>query len=227
MARTVDETAHRARRDGFLDAMERLLVGKGFDAITIADVLAEAQTSKGAFYHYFDSKTALMEGVQRRLLDRMAAAVEPVVAEAGTAMAKLAAVTAVMVRWKEDRLPLLLESARAWFGPDNAQPRERVRELGRDWLATQLELIIRQGNAEGVFAAPRPALDARLAVILLQDLQERMAKVFIAPGHDAEALADVEDWIDGYHAALERLLGAEPGSIHIVPKAALPRWLPN
>ena len=226
MARTVDETAHGRRRDSFLDAMERLLLSKGFQAATIADVLRETGASKGAFYHYFDSKTALLEGVQRRLLDRMSATVEPAIAAQPSALGKLAVLTEVLVQWKGEHRPLLLESARAWYGPDNALPRERVRELGRDWLTRQLSLIIRQGNTERVFDSARPELDARLAVVLLQDLQESLAKLIIGGPVGGEELAAVNDTIDGYHQALERLLGAAGGSVNFVPRAALDEWLP-
>ncbi|ADD40866.1 TetR/AcrR family transcriptional regulator [Stackebrandtia nassauensis] len=224
MARTVDETAHGLKRDAYLDAMERLLQSKGFTAVTIADILKETGSSKGAFYHYFDSKTALLEGVQLRLLDRVAAIVDPVIAAEASALEKLANFSAVVVRWKNANRKLLLESARAWYGPDNALPRERMRGLGRDWLAGQLAQVIRQGNAEGVFDSPRPDVDARLAVVTLQDLQETLVGWIIGRHPDAAERAAIHDTIDGYHHALERLLGAAPGSIHIVPKGVVDDW---
>ena len=62
MARTLDPAAHAVKRDTFLDAAQRLIKTKGYEALSVQDVLAAVGTSKGAFYHYFDSKAALLDG---------------------------------------------------------------------------------------------------------------------------------------------------------------------
>src|SRR6266567_3735427 len=69
MARTVNATRHMVRRDAFLDVAQRLVQAKGYEAMSIQDVLNELEASKGAFYHYFDSKQALLEAVVERFAD--------------------------------------------------------------------------------------------------------------------------------------------------------------
>ena len=61
MARTLNPTLHTVRRDAFLDVAQRLVETKGYEAMSIQDVLDALEVSKGAFYHYFDSKQALLE----------------------------------------------------------------------------------------------------------------------------------------------------------------------
>ena len=61
MARTVDTEAHAVRREAFVDVAQRLMQTKGYEQMSIQDVLDELDASRGAFYHYFDSKTALLE----------------------------------------------------------------------------------------------------------------------------------------------------------------------
>ena len=63
MARTLNPTLHTVRRDAFLDVAQRLVQTKGYEAMSVQDVLDELEASKGAFYHYFDSKQALLEAV--------------------------------------------------------------------------------------------------------------------------------------------------------------------
>lgn len=225
MARTVDEAAHRKRRDGFLDAMEGLLVSKGFQAATIADVLAATGSSKGAFYHYFDSKTALLEALQRRNVERMSAAVRPVLDSDRPALDKLDAFTDVLVRWKSAKRDVLVAAARAWREDGNALPRERLRKLGNDWMSGLLAEIIRQGCREGVFDAPDPHIAARLTVVILQDLQSSIVDWVLGRKPDAAERAAVHQRVNSYHQGLERLLGAPANSIHIVPAAALDEWL--
>ncbi|QIP87289.1 TetR/AcrR family transcriptional regulator [Streptomyces sp. Tu 2975] len=60
-------------RDRLLDAVERLLVKGGVDAVRLDAVAAEAGVSKGGLLHHFPSKRALVEGVVQRLVDRFEA----------------------------------------------------------------------------------------------------------------------------------------------------------
>ena len=61
MARMVNEAAHAARRNAILDTTQRVVETKGYEQMAIADILGELNISSGAFYHYFDSKPALLE----------------------------------------------------------------------------------------------------------------------------------------------------------------------
>jgi TetR/AcrR family transcriptional repressor of nem operon len=56
-------------RERILDGAERLVLDRGLAATSIDEILAEAQTSKGAFFHHFPSKNHLA----RALVERYAA----------------------------------------------------------------------------------------------------------------------------------------------------------
>lgn len=60
-------------RDRILDAVERLLVKGGVDAVRLDAAAAEAGVSKGGLLHHFPSKLALVQGVVRRLVARFEA----------------------------------------------------------------------------------------------------------------------------------------------------------
>jgi len=47
MARTVNEADYAAKRDDILDAAQRLIAAKGFDEMTIGDLLGDLGVSKG------------------------------------------------------------------------------------------------------------------------------------------------------------------------------------
>ncbi len=79
MARTLNTEAHAIRREAFVDAAQRLIQAKGYDQMSIQDVLDELGASRGAFYHYFDSKTALLEAVVDRIVDAALASVAPLI----------------------------------------------------------------------------------------------------------------------------------------------------
>ncbi|MGB3910983.1 MAG: helix-turn-helix domain-containing protein [Pseudolysinimonas sp.] len=53
-------------RDAILDAAFRLFVERGYDGTGVARILAEVPYSKGAFYHHFASKEAVLDAVIQR-----------------------------------------------------------------------------------------------------------------------------------------------------------------
>src|SRR5207237_974181 len=69
VARTLNLAVHTVRREAFVEAAQRLMQSRGYQQMSIQDVLDELQASRGAFYHYFDSTQALLEAVIDRLLD--------------------------------------------------------------------------------------------------------------------------------------------------------------
>src|SRR5512133_1559111 len=67
MARKVKADAVALKRKEILDAAQRLVFTKGFDQMSIQDVLDEIQISNGAFHHYFNSRGALLEALIKRM----------------------------------------------------------------------------------------------------------------------------------------------------------------
>ena len=69
MPRTVNQQENTAKRNEILDAAQRLVYNKGYERMTIQDILADVQISSGAFYHYFASKEAAYVTGQTIIVD--------------------------------------------------------------------------------------------------------------------------------------------------------------
>src|SRR6187401_1947873 len=109
MARTRIPADHALRRDAFVDAAQRLIQAKGYEQMTIQDVLDELDTSRGAFYHYFDSKAALLDAVIERMVDDAIAAIGLIVDEPGLpALTRLARLFNGLAEWKTERTEFLI-----------------------------------------------------------------------------------------------------------------------
>src|SRR5512143_2780441 len=79
MARTVNEKEYALKRNQILDVTQRLIYSKGYEQMAIQDILDELQISKGAFYHYFDSKPALLEALIERVGQEAIQLLNPIV----------------------------------------------------------------------------------------------------------------------------------------------------
>lgn len=70
------ETQFELREEAILDATNRLLAGKGYEAMSMDDIAAEVGVAKGSLYKHFESKESLAAAVMVRLLEQTAAALD-------------------------------------------------------------------------------------------------------------------------------------------------------
>jgi AcrR family transcriptional regulator len=223
--RTVNVEAHRERRDAFLDAAQRLIQTKGYEAMSIQDVLDELETSKGALYHYFDSKQALLDGVVDRFAEAGMATVAPILADPDLpALRKLERVFAGIARFKAERKDLVLAIMEVWNSDGNALVREKVRRLSASWLGPILSSIIREGVREGVVSAASPDETARVLVYLMQGYQELAGEQFLARQAGTIAFDEILRVYRAFTDAFERILGVPPGSVVLTDEATLRFW---
>lgn len=225
MARTLDLEAHAIKRDAFLDAAQRLIMSKGYQGTSVQDVLHEVDTSKGAFYHYFDSKGSLLNGVVERMVDAALLSVQPVVDDPELpALDKLSAVFAGVASWKTARKELLLALIEVWLSDDNALVREKFRRLVVERLTPVMAAIIRQGQAERVFTVTAPDDAARVFVSFLLSLNQSTTEIFLARQAGVITLGDVRRALDAQVEAMERVLGAPGGSLTLVDESVIHAW---
>jgi AcrR family transcriptional regulator len=225
MARTVDRAAHTDRRDAFLDAAERLIRTCGYDQMTVQDVLDELGASKGAFYHYFDSKEALLEAVIERMSDGALVVLRPLVHDPGLpAATKLQAVFSAGGQWKADRSELLLGLVRSWYSPENDLVRLRIARAGAARITPLLAEILSQGAAEGAFSATSPDHTAAILVGLLFGSSDTIGQLVLDRHEGSIPFEEVERYMQAYNEAIERILGLPAGSFVLIDSHALHVW---
>jgi AcrR family transcriptional regulator len=225
MARTVDRAAHSDRRDAFLDAAERLIRTCGYDQMTVQDVLDELGASKGAFYHYFDSKETLLEAVIERMTDAAMGVIDPIANDPDlSAAVKLQAVFSAGGQWKTERSDLLLGLIRSWYSEENDLVRLRVARMGAERLVPTLAAIIRQGVAEASFSPRSPRHTASILAALLLGSGDTFSRLVVDRDDGRIAFDEAERYIDAYNEAVERILGLRPGSFVLVDSHALHVW---
>jgi AcrR family transcriptional regulator len=223
--RTLDPQAHALRRDEFVDATQRLMQSKGFDEISVHDLLTDLGASKGAFYHYFASKSELLEAVVERIVDGAMGSVEPMLADPRVpAPEKLNRLFAGITGWKNARRDLLLSLMEAWTSDENGLVREKFRRLAGARLAPPLAEVIAQGVEEGRFSSSSPRHTASVFVSLLLGLNERAVQLFVARAAGEVTLDEIHLVFAAYVEGLERLLGAPPGSLAMVDDETLRLW---
>jgi AcrR family transcriptional regulator len=225
LARTLDPEAYAVRREVFLDAAQRLILQKGYEGTSVQDVLHETRTSKGAFYHYFDSKADLLNNVVERMVEAALQSVQPVLDDPDLpATDKLRGLFAGIASFKTARKELLIALMEVWLSDQNAIVREKFRRVVVDRLTPIMASIIRQGHDEGVFDVSAPDEAARVFVSFLLALNQSTTELYLARQAGIIPLEDVRRALDAYVDALERVLGAPKGSITLIDETVLHEW---
>ncbi|HEX7427197.1 MAG TPA: TetR/AcrR family transcriptional regulator [Mycobacterium sp.] len=216
MARHVKPDEYAARRREILDAALQLMHDKGYEQMTIQDVLTQLQMSKGALYHYFDSKKALLDGIVESMGESGSAALGAVVENPDLgAIEKLHAYFQMSTAWKSEHATEVTTTMRLWRHENNALLRQKISQESMRSTTPSLEAIIRQGRQEGVFDTEHPreaaiivaGMGLHLADAIIDAIDEDGAEPLDTSGSRAQSV------IAAYTDAFERILGAPSGSL--------------
>jgi AcrR family transcriptional regulator len=223
MARTVNVVEQTARRDAILDAAQRLILSNGYERLTVQDILEDLQISKGALYHYFDSKPAVVEALTQRLVDDVARALARIVeAPELDAADKLQLFFGEIVRWKSERQNLMVAMLPVWYAPDNLGFRLLVDRATAKRLAPLLSAIVRQGVDERQFATAYPEQAGAIIVAVAQALQEALAQQLLVGATKVKEMVATH----GAHIeAIERYLGVPAGTLYRADARAVKSWI--
>ena len=226
MARIVKEEAYALKRNEILDVAQRLVYTRGYEQMTIQDMLDDLQISKGAFYHYFDSKQALLEALIERMQQEVEQLLVPIVHDSHLpAIEKLQRFFPMLARWKTARKAFILALLPVLYADDNAIFRQKVRAIAVKRVTPLLTMIIRQGIQEGVLTTSYPDQVGEVVVSLVLDLGDTLAGMLLSWEPNRDAWPRMESTVAAYTDALERVLGAPAGSLPLVDAETLKEWV--
>ena len=229
MPRVVKEEDYAARRNEILDVARQLVYTKGYEQTSIQDILDALKISKGAFYHYFDSKQALLEALIDRMGEEAQARFMPVMDDPSLpALEKLKRYFGGALQWKAAQKDYMLALLRVWYSDDNAIIRQKVLVKMLKWVAPSFSRVIRQGVQEGVFSTEFPDQATEIIISMITGLGNKFGEVILGQTStmNAEERFQIMDKeIAAYTVAIERILGAQTGSIELMDANSIRVWI--
>jgi len=232
MPRVLIEEDYTARRNEILDAARKLVYTKGYEEMSIQDILDEMKISKGAFYHYFDSKPALLEALIDHLADEAELQFLPLLNDPTLpALEKLCRYFSSAVQWKATQKDFMLALLRIWYSDNNAITRHKVFATMLQRIAPSFIKVIQQGVREGTMSTIYPEQATEMCFYLILGLGDKFGEIIL--GHEAgtvhlnaeERFCIMQKAIAAYTDALERILGASAGSIQLMDDESIRVWV--
>lgn len=213
------------RQDEILDAAQRLFMIHGYDDTPIQAIIDAVGIAKGTFYHHYASKPALLDALVARTVAQSIEVVQPIVADPTLrGVDKLNAVFLRVGAWKSDHRALLTEMHRALNAEANAPLLAKVQRRSTDAIAPIVAEVIAQGVAEGDFDTPFPAEAAEIVLALGVILGRSIGDALLADEVKAPDVVAIRRGLEAYHDGVTRVLGAKPGSIHLVDIDSVMVW---
>src|SRR6201997_3812104 len=211
------------RRAEMLDRASALFVQRGYDNVSLNDLIADAGVSKGAFYHWFPSKDALITALAERSAREAFAGVEDAVAACGgDALARLnAALRASFdVNMKMDG-PEQLAAMVSLLRPDNAHLHGRILAGEGALFGPLLTRLISDGVAEGVFDTFDPDGVTDMIYGLAARTNSNVLEVLQATAESARvrAIDCLTTRFRLHGVAIDRVLGLADGSVATLSRA--------
>lgn len=194
-------------RNQLLDAALELFSRRGYTETSVNAIIAHVGVSKGAFYHYFESKDQLLATLCKRLTDKQLAIIMTITNETNlSAPQKLVnialALEAMAINEEARHINNLLQE-----NPTVTTVHAVIRDATK--RATELyQQVIEQGMSEGVFATQYPGELARLYVQLVNIFKRELTTLRSDP-------SGLQRTLMFYEESLCRLLGAAPGTIDL------------
>jgi AcrR family transcriptional regulator len=202
-----------------LDCAQRLFFERGYDTTTVNDILREAGLSKGAFYHYFLSKEALLEALAARLARESLAELQPILDDRSLdAVGRLNAFFAGSRRMKVEMAPQMRRTFDVIFRPENVVLFHRIDRAVSEIALPLIAKILAEGNAEGSFSVPDPEAFADFLLQARLDVARQMNRAIeqVKTGAIEKAADHLETRLANYGIAIDRLLKLPDGTIRMV-----------
>lgn len=207
------------RRADLIAAAQSLFFSQGYEATSVEDIIGRTGLSKGAFYHYFPSKEAVLEAIAEQMAQEAVVAVETIVAdESLNGFERLDRFLKHNRRLKVERAPEALALFEALFRPENIALYHHVFTRISRVLNPVMADILQQGMDDGSFLPGDAVAMAEILLGLTTTTHDSVASLVGASSEEAfraAAAAFERRWI-AQGIVADRILGLPEGSIQFI-----------
>ena len=215
MARTVKHPD--VRRSELIGCAQKLFYTKGYESTSVRDIVDAAGVAKGTFYYYFDSKQAILEAVVDELIVHSVTLIQNIASDpALNATEKWKMALGAVGSWKADHKEKLIALMRMMQSDENALLYCKVQTKTVETIAPEMGKIAVQGVEEGLFDTEFAESAAEIALSSSLTLSNSLTDLILNPQNYENPAAELLRKVAAVQSAIERILGAEEGSLPLM-----------
>ncbi len=211
--------ARTVRQAELIEIARALFFERGYERTSVDEIIARAGVSKGAFYHHFPSKDALLEVLAEQIAEESAEqAAEATRDPCLIAFERLDLFLVQGRRLKTQQAREMLQVFETLFMPENLELYHRIFVRVSRRILPLLSDIVRQGMEEQVFLPGDPTIIAEIVLSMTTATHDAVADLLRAEDEHSFRLASeaFEKRWAMQAIAVDRVLGLPDGSITFV-----------
>lgn len=202
------------RKDAIMKTAQQLFFENGFAETSIQDILNALSISKGGFYHYFESKNALLEEICR---ENCARDIERIRLELFSgkfrAVQKLNLLLGALILFNREDPRYAALVLKVSYMDGDVHFRDQLRVFMLEKLRPLVDDVLREGISDGSFFTRNPAQLSRLLLMLSCDVNDEICRILAADPENPDNVIGVMDLMDAYRESISLLCGAKHGKI--------------
>lgn len=207
------------RRNQIFDCAQQLFQTKGYARTSINDIMNIAGVSKGAFYHHFGSKEAMVEGLLRRYADQIRGAYAAVLETQSLSALDRYKLYLQILRDRQtlaepQSMMLIITSL---LNEENSGFQDRLMEEIVAAVVPVFSEVLRLGIDEGVFDIDDPVTAAPLIVRIANQHRYVLKTAFSVKSLEGQkaVVKQIDDSLRMQGLAIDRLLGIPDGTTQL------------
>lgn len=201
-------------RDKILKSAYNLFATKGFEKTTVADIINQADCSKGGFYHHFRSKNDVIDGITMNYVADLRKSYKKIIENKDRSVIDIMNNLIIIVnKIKEERVNEWPKVSKIFmFEGNDAIINKMVNEFELVTTEFYEELIV-LGISEGVFSVKHPKFLAEVITKEIFKLYEKATTVVMSK--DENSINEFQNRLDFFEDLLNKTLGVENNIIKI------------
>ena len=226
MARITKE--HDERLNELLTAAQQLFFEIGYEKTSVNHIIDKVGVAKGTFYHYFKSKEELLDKLVERFSERAHAEMVNIIEMKGlNAVEKFNRFASTMYAMKVENIDLMKMLMKVMYKDENLLLRHKIFRGNFNRLTPEYARVIRQGIEEGRFNTTDPEDLAEIILTWGYTLNEMIVDLLLEADEKPGNLAVIERKLNAFERGMEKLLGAETGSLHMFNRQMIEAFRPG
>lgn len=190
------------RKQDLLNIAYRMFIEKGYENISVDDIIIEAGIAKGTYYYYFESKEATLEAVIEMMIEKAENIAKAALMNPVPIPQKLASVVYAFQPNKDEIVITdVLERK------ENIVMHDKIGKKIVEVAVPILSDIVREGIAQGIFVCTNVEERVKMLLIMSQNMFD----------YGAYSNKDIEVYVD----MLEKSLGAKEGTMSFISEFLL------
>ncbi len=221
-------TEHISRRNQLLHTAGTLFMEKGYEAVSIQEIIDAVGVAKGTFYHYFRSKEDLLNELILTQAEQAIGQILPIIEEQDLSAAeRFNRFHQSIGLWKLGKKEMIFAAARTLYRDENLIYRKKLNRKSLELMTGPYTVLIEEGNAEGSFSCSHPEDTAALLLSMAQAWGDVIVPIMLEAFENEKKKKEFYRKINAFQEAVTRILGAEEGVLNLYPPELMKEFFKN